>query len=73
MKIIHINKERMQIPKSDRRILKVVQKPQGKSYVSGFNLQGKYLQNYGFNCGDLVTVEFKMNKIIISKDGDLRA
>ena len=58
-------KERMEIKKP--RFLKVVNKPQGKNYVSGLNLQGLYLNNYGFNCGDMVKVELSENKIIISK------
>jgi len=73
MEIVHINKEKMKLPKTNTRILKVVKKPQGKNYVNGFNLQGRYLEQYGFFLGDFVNVSFETGKIIISKNGDLRA
>jgi hypothetical protein len=73
MKVIKINKNKLQLPPTNKRLLKVVKKPQGKTYVNGINLQGKYLEKFGFNLDDILTVSFEMNKIIISKDGDLRA
>jgi hypothetical protein len=60
-----LNKDRFKIP--NQRILKVVNKPQGKKYTAGINLTGNYLNNFGFSCGDMVKVELSENKIIISK------
>ena len=47
--------------------MKVVNKPQGKSYAPGINLQGEYLKNYGFSVGDFVEIEVSRNRIIIKK------
>jgi len=73
LKIVYRNKEKIKSTPTNKRHLKVVKKPQGKTYTNGFNLQGKYLENFGFYLGDAVTVHFEMGKIIISKDGGLRA
>lgn len=47
--------------------LKVVNKPYQKTYVSGFNIQGKYLEKYGFLLGDIVDVVVSKNRILIEK------
>lgn len=67
MKIIYKRKEKPQ-PKT-KRVLKVSQRPQGKKYAPGINLQGKYLNEFGFFIDDLLVVNFQQNKIIISKIG----
>jgi len=67
MKIVYRKKVKAQ-PKTNR-VLKVSQRPQGKYYAPGINLQGKYLNEFGFYVDDLLTVNFQQNKIIISKIG----
>jgi len=47
--------------------LKVVKKPYRNEYVPGFNIQGKYLETFGFNKGDMVDVLVSENKIQIEK------
>ncbi|MEZ5196404.1 MAG: hypothetical protein R2764_08390 [Bacteroidales bacterium] len=49
------------------KILKVVGKPYKNMYVPGFNLQGKYLEAYGFEKGTITEVIVSENKILISK------
>ena len=45
--------------------LKVVKKPYRNEYVPGFNIQGKYLEAFGFNKGDMVDVLVSENRILI--------
>ena len=47
--------------------LKVVKKPYRNEYVPGFNIQGKYLEAFGFNKGDIVEVLVSENRILIEK------
>jgi len=47
--------------------LKVVKKPYRKEYVPGFNIQGIYLEAFGFNKGDMVDVLVSENRILIEK------
>jgi hypothetical protein len=47
--------------------LKVVKKPYRNEYVPGFNIQGKYLEAFGFNKGDMVEVMVSENRILIEK------
>ncbi len=47
--------------------LKVVNKPQGRHYAPGINIQGKHLNDYGFEVGDKVAVEISSNRILIEK------
>lgn len=47
--------------------LKVVKKPYKNGYVPGFNIQGKYLEAFGFNKGDMVDVLVCENRILIEK------
>lgn len=47
--------------------LKVVNKPYKDTYVMGLNIQGKYLEKYGFVLGDFVDVVVSKNKILIKK------
>jgi hypothetical protein len=47
--------------------LKVVNKHYLKTYVPGFNIQGKYLEKYGFSYGDFVDVIVSENRILIEK------
>ena len=54
-----------------QRILTVCQMPQGKEYIPGINLKGKYLKKFGFEVGDMVKVELHKNKIVISKNKDM--
>lgn len=56
------------LPKKLTKKLKVVNKPQGKSYAPGINLQGEYLKNYGFGVGDFVKIEISANRIVIKKE-----
>jgi len=49
------------------KVLKVVSKPYKNIYVPGFNLQGKYLEAYGFDKGSFAEVIVSKNKILISK------
>ena len=49
------------------KTLKVCQRPQGAKYVPGINLQGLYLNDYNFNIGDVVRVEFLRDEIRIKK------
>ncbi len=50
-----------------QKTLKVVNKPYKDTYVPGINIQGKYLNVYGFNTGDEVFVQVGENKILIEK------
>jgi hypothetical protein len=47
--------------------LKVVKKPYRNEYVPGFNIQGKYLEAFGFHKGDMVEVLVSENRILIEK------
>ena len=47
--------------------LRIVNKPYKNTYTPGFNIQGKYLMDYGFQKGDLVNVEITRNQILIRK------
>lgn len=47
--------------------LKVLDKPNGNAYSPGINVQGKYLNTYGFQVGDMVVVEVSANRILIEK------
>jgi hypothetical protein len=47
--------------------LKVVKKPYRNEYGPGFNIQGKYLEVFGFNKGDMVSVLGSENRILIEK------
>ena len=47
--------------------LKIVNKPYKTTYVAGLNIQGKYLNEFGFQVGDTVTVEVSKNKILIER------
>lgn len=49
------------------KTLKVVNKPYKKIYVPGINIQGKYLNTFGFKLGDEVAVEVSANRILIEK------
>ncbi len=50
-----------------RKQLKVAKKPYRNEYVPGFNIQGKYLEAFGFNEGDRVNVIVSENRILIEK------
>lgn len=50
------------------KILTVCNMPQGKKYAPGINIKGFYLQEYGFEVGDMVRVELSQNQIVISKN-----
>ena len=50
-----------------QKTLKVCNKPYKDKYVPGINIQGKYLNAYGFNTGDKVFVQVAENKILIEK------
>lgn len=44
--------------------------PQGKIYVPGFRIAGKWLKNLGFDYGDTVTVKPQADgTILIAKTG----
>lgn len=47
--------------------LKVVNKPYKDTYVVGLNIQGKYLEKYGFEWGDMVDILISENRILIEK------
>lgn len=47
--------------------LKVVNKPYKNAYVPDLNIQGKYLETFGFNKGDMVDVLVSENRILIEK------
>ena len=49
------------------KTLKIVHKPYGNTYTIGLNLQGKYLERFGFEFGDMVNVEISKNRILIEK------
>ena len=49
------------------KTLKIVHKPYRNTYTVGLNLQGKYLERFGFEFGDMVKVEVSKNKILIEK------
>jgi len=49
------------------KTLKVVGKPYKNEYVPGLNIQGKYLEAYGFMKGDMTEVIVSENKILILK------
>ena len=49
------------------REIKVCKKWQGQKNVPYINLQGLYLQEYGFNINDVVRVEFYKDEIRIKK------
>lgn len=50
------------------KILKVSQTAQGKRYTSKINIAGDWLMKYGFERGDMVKVEVRKHKIVISKN-----
>lgn len=50
------------------KILKVCEVFQGKKHTNKINIAGDWLKKYGFQFGDLVRVEVKQNKIVISKN-----
>jgi hypothetical protein len=54
-------------PQKLYKTLKVVGKPYKNMYVPGFNLQGKYLEAYGFEKRAITEVIVSENKILISK------
>jgi len=47
------------------RSLKVVRKAQNKLYVNGINIQGRYLEKFGFNYGDELEVKIRHGLIVI--------
>jgi len=47
--------------------LKVVKKSYRNGYVPGLNIQGKYLETFGFTKGDMVDVLVSENRILIEK------
>lgn len=47
------------------KVLKITEQPQGKSYVPGFRIAGKALENFNFLQNDYVIIKFKKNKIEI--------
>lgn len=47
--------------------LRIVNKPYQKTYTVGLNIQGKYLQEFGFILGDIVDVIVSENRILIEK------
>ena len=47
--------------------LKVAKKPSKNEFVPGFNIQGEYLEAFGFNKGDMVEVLVSENRILIEK------
>ena len=49
------------------KTLKIVNKPYKDTYVPGINIQGKYLEAYGFLLGDEVAVEVSTNRILIER------
>lgn len=49
------------------REIKVCKKWQGQKNVPSINLQGVYLEEYGFNINDAVRVEFYKDEIRIKK------
>jgi hypothetical protein len=49
------------------KLLKICNLPQGKKYVPGINLKGRYLEENGFCVGDLVHVCITENQICITK------
>lgn len=50
-----------------KKFLKICNLPQGDSYAPGINLKGNYLTNYGFEVGDMVSVEVRKDEISIKK------
>ena len=50
------------------KTLKVCDLPAGKKYAPGLNLKGDYLRAFGFEVGDIVSVELTAGKIVISKE-----
>jgi hypothetical protein len=51
------------------KLLKICNLPQGGRYVPGINLKGLYLKKFGFQTGDLVSVNVCENQIVITKTG----
>jgi hypothetical protein len=49
------------------KVLKVVEYPQGNSYVPGIRIAGKWLSVFGFNYGDSVRLRARKNAIVIRK------
>lgn len=49
------------------RQLTVVQFPQGKNYVPGIRLAGKYLEQFNFKRNDKVIIEIEADIITIKK------
>ena len=68
-KCLKLRKDDLQItqPTSKIKSIKVVNKPYLKTYVPGLNIQGKYLADFGFNCGDSVNLTIENGKILIEK------
>lgn len=56
-----------QKPEPLHKKLKIVNKPYQKTYVIGLNLQGKFLEHFGFVLGDMVDVIVSENRILIEK------
>lgn len=50
------------------KIIKVCQVPQGKTYVPGIRIAGKYLLDFNFNINDPVKVICLPDQIIIKKE-----
>lgn len=51
--------------KTLQKKLKIVNKPYKNTYVTGINLQGKYLTEFGFKYGDMVELTISKNRILI--------
>lgn len=59
--------EKKQKTEPIKKKLKVVNKPYKDTYVAGLNIQGKYLEKYGFIRGDIVDIVISENRILIEK------
>lgn len=49
------------------KILKVCNISQGRGYVPGVRIAGKYLNDFNFSVDDFVFLDCKKNKIVIKK------
>jgi len=54
-------------PEPLQKKLKIVNKPYKNTYCLGLNLQGKYLEKFGFQWHDEVLVTITENRILIEK------
>ncbi len=61
-------KNNLKVVHRAQKNLKIVNKPQGKGYTPGINLQGLIFSKIGFVLGDMVKVSFSFQRIVIELD-----